>query len=332
MSTTARYTMTGALRGIQAPVRDELDQVSEEVRRIITAHLPLMEEVNDHLLQMQGKMFRPTLVLLANAVDERPDARAVPLAAIVEIIHLATLVHDDSVDHSSLRRGMPTVNSVFSHQISVIMGDYLYSRALAELVHRGEIDGIGILTDATTKMTIGEMRQLASLDALAFTEGEYETLIHSKTSTLMAAACELGALAGAPRFRQELALYGERLGMAFQVADDLLDYTEDPSVTGKPTGLDLREHKVTLPLIYVLPRLSPAARARVDTLFAADVPDDRDIAEVIGIVKEYGGLDYARRRGERFAEEAHESLSGLPDTPARAALTEAIGYVMDRRS
>ena len=324
--------MTGALRDIQAPVRDELGLVSEEVRRIITAHLPLMEEVNDHLLQMQGKMFRPTLVLLANAVSDAPSNRALPLAAIVEIIHLATLVHDDSVDHSSLRRGMPTVNSVFSHQISVIMGDYLYSRALAELVHRGEIDGIGILTDATTKMTIGEMRQLASLDALAFTEGEYETLIHSKTSTLMAAACELGALAGAPRFRQELALYGERLGMAFQVADDLLDYTEDPSVTGKPTGLDLREHKVTLPLIYVLPRLSPAARARVDALFAADEPDDRDITEVIGIVKEYGGLDYARRRGERFAEEAHESLSVLPDTPARAALTDAIAYVMDRRS
>ena len=324
--------MTGALREIQAPVREELEQVSEEVRRVITAHLPLMEEVNDHLLQMQGKMFRPTLVLLANAADERPDSRGVPLAAIVEIIHLATLVHDDSVDHSALRRGMPTVNSVFSHQISVIMGDYLYSRALAELMRRGEIEAIGILTDATTKMTIGEMRQLASLDALAFTEGEYETLIHSKTSTLMAAACELGALAGAPRFRRDLAVYGERLGMAFQVADDLLDYTEDPSVTGKPTGLDLREHKVTLPLIHVLPRLSPAARARVDMLFAAEMPDDRDIAEVIGIVKEYGGLDYARRRGEQFAEEAHESLSGLPDTPARAALTDAIAYVMDRRS
>ena len=332
MSAAARTLLTGALRDIQAPVREELDQVSEEVRRVITAHLPLMEEVNDHLLQMQGKMFRPTLVLLANAADERPDPRGLPLAAIVEIIHLATLVHDDSVDHSALRRGMPTVNSVFSHQISVIMGDYLYSRALAELMRRGEIEAIGILTDATTKMTIGEMRQLASLDALAFTESEYETLIHSKTSTLMAAACELGAIAGSPRFRRELAKYGERLGMAFQVADDLLDYTEDASVTGKPTGLDLREHKVTLPLIHVLPRLSPAARARVDMLFAADVPDDRDIAEVIGIVKEYGGLDYARRRGERFAEEAHESLSGLPETSARAALTDAIAYVMDRRS
>lgn len=328
----ARSVVTGALREIQAPVRGELEQVSVEVRRIITAHLPLMEEVNDHLLQMQGKMFRPTLVLLANAVSDARSERAVPLAAIVEIIHLATLVHDDAVDHSALRRGMPTVNSVFSHQISVIMGDYLYSRALAELMHRDEIEAIGILTDATTKMTIGEMRQLASLDALAFTEGEYETLIHSKTSTLMAAACELGALAGGTRYRTELVRYGERLGMAFQVADDLLDYTEDPSVTGKPMGLDLREHKVTLPLIHVLPRLSPAARARVDTLFAADVPDERDIAEVIGIVKEYGGLDYARRRGEQFAQEAHEALSELPDSPARAALVDAIAYVMDRRS
>jgi octaprenyl-diphosphate synthase len=323
--------MTAALQEIQAPIRGELEQVSEALRRSVTAHLPLVEEVNEHLMRMRGKMFRPTLLLLANEAAGTPSRRAITLGAVVELIHLATLVHDDSVDHSALRRGMPTVNSLFSHQVSVIMGDYLYSRALSELVRAEEIEAIRILTDASTNMSIGEMRQLAAFDALSFSEEDYEVLIHSKTATLMSAACELGALAGAPRHRAALARYGERLGMAFQVADDLLDYTEDAAVMGKPAGLDLREHKVTLPLIHALPRLSPAARARVESLFAAEVPEDRDITEVMGIVKEYGGLEYARQRGERFAQEAEEALGGLPESPARTALSEAIAYVMDRR-
>jgi octaprenyl-diphosphate synthase len=224
------------------------------------------------------------------------------------------------------------VNSLFSHQVSVIMGDFLYSRALEALVALGDLGLMRVLTAVSTQLTIGEMRQLAAMDALAFSEADYEALIQAKTASLLSAACETGAMCGAIQHRDALRRYGERLGMAFQVADDILDYTETAVVTGKPSGLDLREHKVTLPLIAALPRLSSAGRGRVDELFATEAPSDEQIVDVIALVTEAGGIDSARRRGEQFAHEAEEALTGLPDTPARAALADAILYVMDRRS
>ena len=328
----ARVPATSALREIQAPVARRLEDVVTEMRRVVTADLPLIEQVSGHLLQMRGKMFRPTLALLASETAGTPEPRVVTLAAVVELMHLASLVHDDSVDHSALRRGLPTVNSLFSHQVSVIMGDFLYSRALEALVALGDIDLLRVLTSVSTQLTIGEMRQLAAVEALAFGEADYESLIQAKTASLLSAACETGAMCGAAQHRQALRRYGERLGMAFQVADDILDYTETASVTGKPSGLDLKEHKVTLPLIAALPRLSAADRARVEALFAAAVPGDDQIADVIALVTTAGGIEHARRRGEQFAREAEEALDGLPDTPARTALADAILYVMDRRS
>ena len=331
MTFRARAGVASPLSDIQRPVREGLDQVGAEIRRVVADDLPLIEDVNGHLMAMKGKLFRPTLVLLANQVEERPSPRAVSLAAVIEILHLATLVHDDAVDHSVLRRGMPTINSLFSHQVSVIMGDYLYARALREIVRQGDLDSLAVLTEASNEMTLGELRQLAAVDRLGFTEDDYDALIRAKTASLFSAACEVGAMCGAPERRSVLARYGERLGMAFQVADDLLDYTEAQEMTGKPTGLDLRERKVTLPLIAALRQMRPAARERVEALFASDDPPDSAIAEVIGIVGEHGGLEYARRRGDQFAQEAEEALAGLPDTPARTALGDAIGYVMDRR-
>ena len=328
----ARTPPTAALREIQAPVRDRLEEVVLEMRRVVTAELPLIEQVSSHLLQIRGKMFRPTLALLASETAGTPDARVVTLAAVLELMHLASLVHDDSVDHSALRRGLPTVNSLFSHQVSVIMGDFLYSRALEALVSLGDLDLMRVLTRVSTQLTIGEMRQLAAVDALAFTAQDYDMLIQAKTASLLSAACETGAMCGAAQHREALSRYGERLGMAFQVADDILDYTETASVTGKPSGLDLKEHKVTLPLIAALPRLSRAGRASVDALFAAEMPTDDQVGEVVALVAECGGIETARRRGEAFAREAEEALHALPETPARAALADAILYVMDRRS
>jgi octaprenyl-diphosphate synthase len=332
VATRVRTAATSALRDIQAPVRDRLEDVVVEMRRIVTADLPMIEQVSGHLLQMRGKMFRPTLALLASETDGTPEPRVVTLASVVELMHLASLVHDDSVDHSAMRRGLPTVNSLFSHQVSVIMGDFLYSRALEALVALADLDLLRVLTAVSSQLTIGEMRQLAAVERLAFTEAEYESLIEAKTASLLSAACETGAMCGASRHRAALKRFGARLGMAFQVADDILDYTETASVTGKPTGLDLREHKVTLPLIAALPKLSPAARGRVDALFASEAPSDDQIHEVVGLVTEAGGIDAARRRGEQYALEADAALRGLPDTPARAALADAILYVMDRRS
>ena len=321
-----------ALRRIQASIAESLDAVTEDMAEAVMHEAPLVAQMGQHLMGMRGKMFRPTLVLLCSSVEEKSEKHAITFAAAVELIHLATLVHDDAVDHSVLRRGMPTLNSLFSHQISVIMGDFLYSVALTKLVGLGDIDALRALTRASTEMTVGEMRQLAVNDALAFSEDDYYALIRSKTASLMSAACEVGSLAGASAYREPLMRYGKALGMAFQIADDLIDYTEAKETTGKPTGLDLKEHKVTLPLIAALRVMTPAERLKVNALFRNDDPGEAEVGEVIRIVTVNGGLEYAREQGAVFAEEAREALAELPDTVARQALLESISYVMERHA
>ncbi len=319
------------LTDIQRPVADRLEEVVEELRRIVASDFPRIQEVNQYLLMARGKLFRPALLLLCNEVEERPHPRAVTLAAAVELVHLATLVHDDAVDHSVLRRGMPTVNALWNHQSAVIMGDYLYSRSVTELTAVGQIELIGVLARAANEMSIGEMRQLASHDALEFGEDDYDRLIASKTASLMAAACEMGAVAGASRYQEPLRTYGHRLGMAFQIADDLLDYADDEATTGKPAGQDLREHKVTLPLIEALRTAPSAERRLVERFFADPEPTDQGIEAVIAIVRDRGGLDYARGRAQRFGERAIEALSGLPNGAALDSLRAAVAYVIERR-
>ncbi len=324
--------VAAALLEIQTPIRERLERVPGEIWRIVQADLAIIEAANAHLRGMRGKLFRPTLLLLASSIEGTPEERAIPLAAVAELVHLTSVVHDDSVDHSVLRRGQPTINAVFSHQVAVLMGDFLFSKAIAELVRLGDMEPLRVFTQASNEMTVGELRQLASFDALSFSEQDYRTLIRAKTASLVGAACEMGALAGAPRFRREMRTFGERLGMAFQVADDLIDYTEQEAVTGKPSGNDLKEHKVTLPLIAALPRLSRTQRQQVDALFADPTPSDAAIVEVVGIVTESGGLEYARLEGERFASEAEEALAGLPASDVKQSLFDALAYVMDRRA
>jgi octaprenyl-diphosphate synthase len=276
-------------------------------------------------------MFRPTLLLLAHEAAGALDPRAATLAAVIELIHLATLVHDDSVDHSVLRRGMPTINSLFSHQVSVIMGDYLYSRAVIELVRLDDLEPLRVLSRVTNEMTVGEMRQLLAHDPLSFSEESYDLLIRAKTATLLSASCEVGALRAAAPLRQALREFGEHLGMAFQIVDDLLDYTGDESVTGKPSGGDLREHKVTLPLIAAIPRFSATERRELQTLMAAPLPTDEQIAAVVSAVTSAGGLEYARQRAQRHTAQAEIGLDALPAGPGRDGLRASLAYVLERR-
>lgn len=320
------------LEEVQLPVRDDLQIVREEMGRSITRDIPMLAIAARHLLAMKGKMFRPTLVLLSSHTAGTPTRDAVVVASVVEMVHLATLVHDDAVDHSMLRRGMPTINSLFSDQISVIMGDYLYSTALSQLVALNNMPAVRVLVDASTQMSVGELSQLSTVEPLDFSESDYEFLIRSKTASLMSVACHVGAMCGAPEHADALRQYGDALGMVFQVTDDLIDFTEASETTGKPSGLDLREHKVTLPLIAALRSMSPAERGRVAALFETSDPDDDDVAEVAGIVLERGGLDYARKRAAEHADRARAALTELPPTSARDALGAAILYVMERHA
>ncbi len=320
-----------ALASIQSQISGRLTEVLSELRRIVVSDFDMIEDVNEYLLLMRGKLFRPTLLLLANEVGDTPDDDAITLAAVVELVHLATLVHDDAVDHSVLRRGQPTVNALWTHQIAVIMGDYLYSRGVSELAQLGNLEAVRVLAAAANEMSVGEMRQLTTYDALDFTEEDYHHLIAAKTASLMSAACEMGALVGgADRFRKPLKKFGHALGMAFQIADDLLDYTGSEDVTGKPTGHDLRERKVTLPLVGALDRMSAPELERVRRFFTLVDPSETDIQEIVGIVDERGGLRYARTRAVHFAEKAEAMLSELDGGPVIDALRHSVVYAIDR--
>jgi octaprenyl-diphosphate synthase len=330
--------VTQALRGvppelsaIQAPVRGLLDRVGDEIKRIVVSDFSDIEEVNEHLLFMRGKLFRPTLLLLSSQAEGKQPADALRLAAVVELVHLATLVHDDAVDHSVLRRGLPTVNALWTHQVAIIMGDYLYSRGVSELARVGNLEALAVLANAANEMSVGEMRQLTSYDALDFSEEDYYRLIAAKTASLMAAACEMGALVGAATHRHALARYGHNLGMAFQIADDLLDYTGVEAVTGKPTGHDLRERKVTLPLVAALARATTAEESAVRDFFTIADPSDEDTARVVEIVQHRGGLGYAGERAARYADAAYAALAEVPEGPAIISLKDAVAYAVDRR-
>ena len=319
------------LSQIQAPVRDRLDLVLDEIRRIVATDFDRIEEVNNYLLLLPGKLFRPTLVLLANEVGGDPHRDAITFAATVELVHLATLVHDDAVDNSVLRRGQPTVNALWTHQIAIIMGDYLYSRAVTELARVRRLEAFEILGDAATAMSVGEMRQLTAYDALDFSEDDYYHLISAKTASLMQAACEMGSsLGGEKAPRKALAAFGRNLGMAFQVADDILDYMGSEEKTGKPVGHDLRERKVTLPLVGALKAASPAAEKEIREFFTQAGPTDEEIFRIVGLVRELGGVDYARDKAMEFAEEAEGALRGLPESAALDSLRDSITYVVDR--
>lgn len=320
------------LAAIQQPVRDDLDAVFEELGRVVRSDFPMIEDVNSHLLRIKGKLFRPTLLLLAAQAVDRMAHRKLVLGACVELIHIATLVHDDSVDHSPLRRGQPTVNALFSHQIAVIMGDYLYSRAMIELVGLEDLDALRIMSRVTNEMTVGEMRELEAYDALDYSEAAYTRLIQAKTASLISGACEVGAVDAPAEQRKALRRYGMQLGMAFQITDDVLDYTESERVTGKPGGLDLKEHKITLPLIAALARMSAAERAVVGTLMANAEPGDDVVAEVIGIVQARGGVQAAQARAQEYADRALAELEALPSGPARDALAAGLTYAVERRS
>lgn len=323
-------TTSTHLEAVRAPVRARLREVEQTLLSMVPSGFEALDEVGEYLFSRSGKLFRPTLLLLSNGVGGRSSGEAVRLAAIVELLHVATLVHDDAVDHSVRRRGMPTVNARWTHQVAIIAGDYLYSRAVIEVTALGRLEPIEILARTANRMTIGEMRQLVLHDGLGFTRRDYDRLCEHKTASLLSAACELGAMAGPEQHREPLRDYGYHLGMAFQITDDLLDYTARPDITGKPSGQDLREHKVTLPLIEALPSMTPEERGRVEALFADPEPGREAVDEVVDVVGRRGGIEAARREARAEADRARARLATLPEDEYVGALGRAVEYVVER--
>ena len=322
------------MSAVQKPVRRELERVQTHLRELFRTPIPILNQVGGHVLATRGKKFRPTLLLLTARLRGHLGREAVLCATVVEMVHAAALIHDDSVDKSGLRRGLPTVNGLWTDEMAIIMGDYLYAQAMSTLVTHKLDTPMAILARVVTEMSCGEALEFQYAHDLDVTEEQYEELIRAKTGSLIGAATEIGAglNGGAKDLRRRLHYrkFGEAVGLAFQIVDDLFDYLADPEVTGKPVGSDLADGKVTLPLIAALRQASEADRRRLKRLARRQRWTAPEWDQLKRLVERCGGFEYARTRALAHAETARRLLDLEADGAARQALDRAIDYAVRR--
>jgi octaprenyl-diphosphate synthase len=318
------------LPAIQALAAADMAAVDALIRRRLASDVVLVNQVAEHLVAAGGKRLRPMLLLLAARALGHGGPDAHQLAAVVEFIHTATLLHDDVVDESDLRRGRKTANALFGNAASVLVGDFLYSRSFQLMVELDRLPVMRILADTTNAIAEGEVLQLLHVRNPDTDEPAYLKVIERKTAVLFAAATRLGALlAGADESTQQrLHDYGMALGYAFQIADDVLDYSADEAALGKHLGDDLAEGKATLPLIHAILHSDDATRARLRAIVEAG--EVEAMPEVLAAIEATGGLAYSRSRADDYADAAERALDGLGDNDAVAALRGLARYAVRR--
>ena len=319
------------LTAIQAPVADDLAAFRRHFRDAMRSRVRLLDTVARYLLQRKGKQIRPTLVLLAAEMAGGVTERSYRGAALVELLHTATLVHDDVIDEADTRRGVASINALWKNKVGVLLGDYLLSRGLLLALDAGDYDLLHITSDAVRRMSEGELLQIETARKLDVTEDRYFRIIADKTGSLIAACMATGAAsAGADDETVARAkAIGETIGLAFQIRDDLFDYDAD-AAAGKPIGLDLQDRKMTLPLILALDRADDATRKRVRRIVRKRKKSRADVREVVRFVTASGGLAAARDRMEALAAEAADALRLFPPSEARDALVGLCAYVVAR--
>jgi geranylgeranyl pyrophosphate synthase len=317
---------------IYDPVQNDLRLVEDSIRRVGLVEYPLLAELLQHVLVTRGKRVRPALVLLSASFHEYRLEYLVPLATAIELLHTATLVHDDLIDNSPVRRGIPTLHSRTSKAATVLVGDYLFANAAAICTETRNVRVMRVFGEALMTICDGELKQLFTAGFWRQSRDEYYQKIEKKTASLLRTASETGAiLSGAPEHHVEaLRQYGHFLGMAFQVVDDVLDYVGNEVELGKPIGSDLRQGMITLPGLRLL-ELDPSNRA-LHRIFDDGDADDDAIRDAVDAVKNSGAIPFALDEARRFARLAVEQLAELPDTAGRRALENLTEYVVERAS
>ena len=320
---------------LAASLADDLSGVNSLIReRMASKHAPRIPEVTAHLVEAGGKRLRPMLTLASARLLGYEGEDHLRLAATVEFIHTATLLHDDVVDESAQRRGRPTANLLWDNKSSVLVGDYLFARSFQLMTDTGSIDVLRILSDAAATIAEGEVLQLTAAANLATTEDVYLQVVRGKTAALFAAACEVGGVISNATNEQVAALnaYGDALGIAFQIADDLLDYEGDASATGKNVGDDFRERKLTLPVIKAIAQATTEERAFwVRTIEKGDQRDD-DLQQALALIAKYETLSDTRQDAMRWSVKARDALAVLPQHELRTMLEDLAEYVVARIS
>jgi octaprenyl-diphosphate synthase len=321
-----------AFEDVTELARDDMGKVDALIRRSLQSDVMLVSQVSEYIVTSGGKRLRPLIVLLAARALGYRGNQQTDAAAIVEFIHTATLLHDDVVDSSDRRRGRDTANNVFGNQASVLVGDFLYSRAFQMMVDMGRMRVMQILADATNTIAAGEVMQLMNVHDPDVTEAEYRKVIYRKTARLFEAGAQIAAVLAArdPNDESAMICYGQNLGTAFQLVDDALDYNASPEELGKNLGDDLAEGKPTLPLIHAMAKCTDVERKMLRQAIKQGGIDKLD--EIQAVVESTGALQYTAARAQEAADMAINALSGIPDSDYKEALIAVADFAVKRRS
>lgn len=319
---------------IKQPILAEMELFEKKFHEAMSSKVALLNRITYYIVNRKGKQMRPMFVFLtAKMVSEGiVNERTYRGASVIELIHTATLVHDDVVDDSNRRRGFFSINALWKNKIAVLVGDYLLSKGLLLSIDNGDFDLLKIISVAVREMSEGELLQIEKARRLDITEEVYYEIIRQKTATLIAACCSLGACSVNPENTEvveKMRKFGELIGMAFQIKDDLFDYTDD--AIGKPTGIDIKEQKMTLPLIYVLNHCTPKEKSWLINSIKNHNKDKKRVKEVIAFVKNNRGLTYAEEKMVEFQQEALALLQDFQDSSYKEALTLMVNYVIERK-
>jgi octaprenyl-diphosphate synthase len=321
------------LSEITQPIKIELQQFEEQFKQSIKSKVGLVDLIAKYIIRQKGKKIRPLLVLLSAKLCGGITERSYRGAVLVELLHTATLVHDDVVDNADKRRGFWSVNKIFKNKVAVLMGDYLLSRGLLTAMEGKDYDFLEVVTDTVKKMSEGELLQIQKTRKLDIDEKTYFRIISDKTASLIETCCTIGALSATDDKNMIGAMkeFGHCVGMSFQIRDDILDYDGKFSLTGKPVGGDIKEKKITLPLIYSLNKVSDSEASRVKKIIKNGKKKE-NVSEVINFVKENNGIDYAINKAKSYSNRAKDSLKQLPDSPSKIALEALINFVIERKN
>ncbi len=314
--------------------RDDLQRVEDRIKKSLDSQVSLINQVASYILSSGGKRIRPLLLIITSKLNGRQihDEAAVLLASSVEFIHTATLLHDDVIDQAEVRRGKKSAHTLWGNQASILVGDYLYTQAVSFALNLASQEVNTTLAEACRLMTEGETFQLTQHGNLEVTEQDYLKVIQYKTASLLSATCRLGGIISGldPNKREALARFGLYLGIAYQLADDTLDYIADPELLGKSLGKDLNEGKITLPLLHLLSNCGEQERVRVKNIVNADGISDRDLQEILTLMKRYGSIEYSLKKARESVEIAKKNLDFSPPALHRQALSVVADYVVSR--
>jgi len=321
-----------SLKQITSPILDDIDKFKEEFKGALKSEVKIINSISGYLLKNRGKTIRPILTLLCARLCGNPTKNTYKAAAMMELLHVATLIHDDIVDDAKMRRGKPSIKQIWKNKISVLMGDFILSKALINMVGLKDFEALDLISTTAEKLSAGEIMQIEKSLTRNMPKNVYYDMINQKTASLIAASCELGAITTTKvkTDRKSTFDYGENLGMAFQIKDDLFDFLGSENQTGKDSSGDVKKNMLTLPLIYSIENASRSGRNRIKSLVRKKKKSVKVLKEINDIIYDSGGFDYAKKKLEEFSDKATDSISSYAESEIKKSLIDLVIFNKER--